>query len=347
MKTYKRVLKTIAKNHKIDPVELLVTLWDYSTGEKFDYLLNENSVIKGKDISLVREIIYSKTKHIQQIKEEKTIPEKLIIRDFNFSSIGSNVVEVAHLTKDEILTIHNELTDDFALLDDPIDPPGVKDEKLLESALFHPQTSMGGINKYPTPESAAAALMYAISSNHAFHNGNKRTAMVAMLVLLDKHHLAFVCDQDQLFKTSVRLADHKLVPEPYRYADAEIFELAKWISSKSHTIEKGERIIKLRSLRRILSSFNCIIENDGHVTRKLPTLGIFGTDKVLRSKRRIDNTISEGNEVDKGLVKSIREDLQLDHEHGIDSKAFYEDADFTSSEFIVKYQSVLRKLSYV
>ena len=100
-------------------------------------------------------------------------------------------------------------------------------------------------------------------------------------------------------------------------------------------------------MRRILSSFDCVIEDDGHVTRKLPTTNIFGANKTLTSKRRIDNVISEGSEIDKGLVKSIREDLQLDHEHGIDSKAFYEDADFTSSEFILKYQSVLRKLSRV
>ena len=44
---------------------------------------------------------------------------------------------------------------------------------------MRPQTGLGTIDKYPTIEQKAAALLHSLIKNHAFHNGNKRTALVA------------------------------------------------------------------------------------------------------------------------------------------------------------------------
>jgi death-on-curing family protein len=338
----------IARNYRIDPDELLVTLWDYSNKEKFDYVDNDKSVIKTKHFALVKRIILSKfVSRKEALNETQNKTVKLIVRDYDFSSVGKLSERISHITRGEVLTIYEELRADFDSLEDPIQPAGVKDNELLESALFHPQTSYERINKYPTVESAAAALMYSLSSNHAFHNGNKRTAMVAMLVLLDRHHISLVCDEDELFKISVKLADHSLVEEAFRYPDAEVFALARWIYGKSKVVVRGDRVITLKRLRRILNKFDARILDNGHVERNVLAKGILGSKKmkILVSKKAISDTIAEGGEVDIGLIKSLRADLELDSEHAIDSEVFYQDAEFTSSEFIIRYQNLLRRLA--
>src|SRR5207253_2253561 len=70
--------------------------------------------------------------------------------------------ELRLLTQEEVEAIHDELARDFAADEDPIDPPGVREESLLGSAVFRQHTAFGTEVKYPTVEMAAAALLHAI-----------------------------------------------------------------------------------------------------------------------------------------------------------------------------------------
>ena len=54
---------------------------------------------------------------------------------------------------------------------------GVRDEALLESALENVFSGFGGQEFYPTKEEKGARLGYALISNHAFVDGNKRIGM--------------------------------------------------------------------------------------------------------------------------------------------------------------------------
>lgn len=351
MISHKRILKNIAKRYGTDSDVLTVILWDHS--KKFEYIKNENSVVKDKDFNLVKTVIDSKIRNTLILKENIVSGSEKIVeleyKNFNFSHVGRITHPLFFISKDEVLKIYNELVEDFSSVEDPISPAGLKHEHLLDSALFHMQTSFKGITKYPTIESAAAALMYSLSNNHPFHNGNKRTAMVAMLVFLDKHNMILTCDEDELFKISIKVADRKLVEEKYKYPDAEIFELAYWIHHNGKVMTKGERQITLKKLKQILNHFDCEVLDSGKVRRKVIKTNIFGRPKEvdLTSKKVIGSTISEGKEVDKNLIRAIREDLELTTEHGIDSDVFYKKFEYTSSDFIIKYKNLLRRLSKV
>jgi death-on-curing family protein len=347
MRASKRILKDIAKNHKIDPVELLVGLWDYpSKSEHFKYLKNESSIVRSDDIKIVSELIKSKQGKIEPIeKPEPPKLEKIVRTEYDFSTVGRMTDHLSHSTEEEVLSIHNELVKDFERQHDPISPSGVKNKELLNSALFHPQTAWGGKVKYPTVESAAAALMYSISGNHAFHNGNKRTAMVAMLVFLERHGLCLTCTEDDLFRISLDVAEHRLVPAEYLYSDSEIHALAGWIHDNSKIIKKGERPINLRKLRQILSYFGCSMSEGGTRFSRTVKKSFLGTNKTLTAK--VNSFVKEGEELDKGLIKTIRDQLHLTPEYGIDTEAFYEQAKYTSSEFIIEYKNLLKKLSRV
>jgi death-on-curing protein len=72
---------------------------------------------------------------------------------------------------------------DVAYFNERIVGPGLlRDFGLLESAVFRPQTTVGGEDAYPDLVTKAAALFHSICRNHAFVNGNKRTAVVALVV---------------------------------------------------------------------------------------------------------------------------------------------------------------------
>jgi death-on-curing protein len=68
-------------------------------------------------------------------------------------------------------------------------PPGVRDESSLESALGRPRNKW----HYETQDLArlAAAYAYGIARNHPFVDGDKRAAMMAMIIFLRLNGIPF------------------------------------------------------------------------------------------------------------------------------------------------------------
>lgn len=61
---------------------------------------------------------------------------------------------------------------------------GLRDEGLLLSALAQPEMELFGAEVHPELADKAAAYLFHLSRNHAFHDANKRTALHTMLVFL-------------------------------------------------------------------------------------------------------------------------------------------------------------------
>ena len=88
--------------------------------------------------------------------------------------------------------------------------PGVRDEAVLESASGRPLTSLGVTFKYCTPYDAAAALGHWIITSHPFRDGNKRTALLAMIAMLDRDHLGVTASDRESVSLMLGVAKHKL-----------------------------------------------------------------------------------------------------------------------------------------
>jgi death-on-curing protein len=86
---------------------------------------------------------------------------------------------VTYLTIDQVKELHDDLLAAFG------GAPGVQSAQLLASAVFQPQQSAGAEDAYPTISEKAAALAFGLIMNHAFTDGNKRTAAAALDVFLD------------------------------------------------------------------------------------------------------------------------------------------------------------------
>lgn len=81
---------------------------------------------------------------------------------------------------------------------------GVRDEGMLESALFRPQQK----EAYGNPDIAdlAAAYLFGIAKNHPFVDGNKRTALAAADLFLYFNGFNLEADEDDLIQFVLMVA---------------------------------------------------------------------------------------------------------------------------------------------
>ena len=83
---------------------------------------------------------------------------------------------------------------------------GVRDEGLLESALEAAYASFDGQEFYPTKEEKGARLGYALISNHAFVDGNKRIGMYVMLSFLELNGIRIEASNEEVAELGLAVA---------------------------------------------------------------------------------------------------------------------------------------------
>lgn len=83
---------------------------------------------------------------------------------------------------------------------------GLRDEGLLDSALESAFAGFGDTELYPTKEEKAARLGYALISNHAFVDGNKRIGVYVMLSFLEMNGIRLQCTDDELVHIGLSIA---------------------------------------------------------------------------------------------------------------------------------------------
>lgn len=87
---------------------------------------------------------------------------------------------------------------------------GLRDQALLESAVFSAQSGFGESEAYPTVEEKAARLMYALTKNHSFVDGNKRIDVLVMLMTLNLNGVELKYTQKELIELSLSVASSSL-----------------------------------------------------------------------------------------------------------------------------------------
>ena len=96
---------------------------------------------------------------------------------------------------------------------------GVRDETLLDSALEAAYAGFGDREFYPTKEEKGARLGYALISNHAFVDGNKRIGVYVMLSFLEMNGIRIRCSDRELVHIGLSVADGSMGYE----------ELLRWV----------------------------------------------------------------------------------------------------------------------
>ncbi len=124
----------------------------------------------------------------------------------------SETGEPEWITYDQAIAIHSRQLRRFG------GAAGLRDEGMLRSALERP------INKWRYEQAGlpelAAAYAFGLAKNHAFVDGNKRMAFMAMMVFVRKNGVRFAPDQVQATKMILALAAGEVSEQ----------SLARWIA---------------------------------------------------------------------------------------------------------------------
>ncbi|HMN05046.1 MAG TPA: type II toxin-antitoxin system death-on-curing family toxin [Flavobacteriales bacterium] len=87
---------------------------------------------------------------------------------------------------------------------------GVRDMGGLESALFRPYASFGGVGLYPDAVDKAAALLESIVKNHPFLDGNKRAGYMLMRLTLRTYGLDLQAEDEEEYALIIQVATGNL-----------------------------------------------------------------------------------------------------------------------------------------
>ena len=105
---------------------------------------------------------------------------------------------------------------------------GLRDEGLLESAVYRPHASFGGQDLYPDLFSKAAALGHSLVSNHPFIDGNKRVGFEAMRLMLRLNGHDIHASADTKYAFIMGMAKGKLTEQA----------IADWLKQHSRPYRK-------------------------------------------------------------------------------------------------------------
>lgn len=125
-----------------------------------------------------------------------------------------------YLTAEQVLFIHARLISETG------GAHGVRDLGLLQSAVARPQATFESQDLYPDLFAIAAALLESLIGNHAFIDGNKRTAITSAGLFLRGNGYRLVVDNKQL-ETFVLQCARGLVPQE---------QMAVWLETYSEEI---------------------------------------------------------------------------------------------------------------
>jgi death-on-curing protein len=89
---------------------------------------------------------------------------------------------------------------------------GIRDETLLDSALAKP-LNVFAYGDQPDIFRLTASYAFGIARNHAFVDGNKRTALVVSLTFLDRNGWDIVAPKEDVYFTFLHLADGSLTED--------------------------------------------------------------------------------------------------------------------------------------
>lgn len=107
------------------------------------------------------------------------------------------------LTAPEITALHDKLIDRTG------GSPGLREQSLLESAVYSAMSGFADNEAYPSVEEKAARLMFSLTNNHAFVDGNKRIGVFTMLMTLQLNNVKIKYTQAELISLGLSVADGK------------------------------------------------------------------------------------------------------------------------------------------
>ena len=116
-------------------------------------------------------------------------------------------------SQEKVLLLHKLITEETG------GDPNIRDLALLDSALESAFQTFDGKELYPSKEEKGARIGYALISNHAFVDGNKRIGIYVLLTFLEVNGIRIYPSEEEVVRVGLEVASGKMKYE----------ELLEWI----------------------------------------------------------------------------------------------------------------------
>ena len=256
------------------------------------------------------------------------------------------------ISYEDVLRAHYLISDYFESTTGENCIYGVKNFNLLGSALGRQTVSFHGLKKWSQFQEISGTLFFGLVKNHAFHDGNKRTALLILIYQLFKYGRVLSCNKKEFEKLTVDVASNKLKSHkgfPKKNPDGEVKFISDFIRRNTRKIDKRYYPLTFREFNTHLNRFDCYLDNPSggfisvfkkeivpkkyrfwktkEVTTKVFQIGFNGWKKQVRPK----------------AVKETLKATGLTSENGIDSQIFYNGGD-PMSLLIEEFEGPLGRL---
>jgi len=107
-----------------------------------------------------------------------------------------------------------------------VEPDNLRNSNSLEWVLEAIQYPLFGVDNYPTLAEKAAILAWTIIDGHVFYDGNKRTGMSTLDILIRQNGYRLDASNDEFVEIALRIANKN--PEQ----DYTFDEFTEWVRDK-------------------------------------------------------------------------------------------------------------------
>ncbi|MBZ0290288.1 MAG: type II toxin-antitoxin system death-on-curing family toxin [Anaerolineae bacterium] len=156
-----------------------------------------------------------------------------------------------YLTVDELIYINEQITQAVKIHTIVDGKRKVRDIGLLEAAAGRPMTTVFGEDAYPTVQEKAAALLHSMARNHPFADGNKRTATVAALFMLEVNGLCVRWDAHEALERIVAMAE----------GEGDVADFAVWLPVEPcPPLPEQDAAADMQIIRRLLDDHQWLLD---------------------------------------------------------------------------------------
>lgn len=239
----------------------------------------------------------------------------------------------------DILKAHFLIIDFFSSSEENI-TYGVKDMNLLGSTLGRQIAGFGNYTKWKTYDELCATLFYGIIKNHAFHDANKRTALLTLIYHLLKFGRVIDVKQKYFEDLAVKIASNSLTDyKKYKASiykssdsDADVKFIADFIRSNTREIDKKYYPVTYHEFDNLLRKYGFYLEIAGgnfiDIVRDEKQKKFWGFAEHKYKKKYIQVGFPGWKkQINPKAVKEILKATKLTAENGVDSKTFFKGAE--------------------
>lgn len=286
---------------------------------------------------------------------ENLAPDILSEYLFSLSTYTPSDYRVGELISEkDVVNAHFVLADVFVASNEMV-RFGILNYNLLSSAVSRQTVGYGGQYKWKDDYSKVATLAFGLDKNHAFNDGNKRTALLCLLIALHRNRRMLTCKKSKLETLLVRIAANTMdeYKEYKRYVkkhgeDAIVCFLADFIRHNSRLIENQFRPMTYEEFNRKLKVYGFWLDKPSgnyiNVYGETITTKYFG----IKRERQTSRILQIGfpgwkRQINPKAVKNVLDKTGINIQNGFDLRTFYEGNE-PEYKLIDEYFELLKRL---